>query len=306
MRRARRSCLSVPATRPRFQEKADGSAADLVILDLEDSVAPSAKESGREGVVAALHEYPYRGKVRSVRVNPLDTPWCLDDILHVVQGAGERIDTIFLPKAEDAAGIHFVHHLLGQLEGRLRLERRIGLDVQIESARGLERVSEIAAASDRIEALHFGPGDFAASMGMPALTIGEAGAAYQGDVWHYTMSRILVAARANGLQAIDGPYARFRDAEGLTRIAASVAALGYDGKWAIHPDQIAILNHAFAPTQEEFDKASRIVRAYRRATEEEGVGAVEVDGEMIDEASRKMAGVTVERGRSAGMTSSPD
>jgi citrate lyase subunit beta / citryl-CoA lyase len=281
VRRARRSCLSVPATRPRFQEKADGSAADLVILDLEDSVAPSAKESGREGVVAALRTHPYRGKVRSVRVNPLDTPWCLDDILHVVQGAGDRIDTIFLPKAEDAAGIHFVHHLLGQLEVRLHLERRIGLDVQIESARGLERVSEIAAASDRI-------------------------AAYQGDVWHFTMSRILLAARAGGLQAIDGPYARFRDAEGLTRIAASVAALGYDGKWAIHPDQIEILNRAFAPTQDEFDKASRILSAYRRATEDEGVGAVEVEGEMIDEASRKMADVTVERGRSAGMEPSPD
>jgi citrate lyase subunit beta / citryl-CoA lyase len=299
--RPRRCCLSVPATRPRFHEKADGSAADMIILDLEDSVAPNAKEAGRQGAVQALRSHPYQGKLRTIRVNPLDTPWCLDDVRHVVEEAGALLDALVLPKVEDQEAVHFFHHLLGQIERKLGLERRIGLDVQIESAAGLERVSEIAAASDRIEALHFGPGDFAATLRMPGLTIGESAESYPGDLWHYARSRILLAARTHGQQAIDGPYARLRDREGLWAAAARAAALGYDGKWAIHPDQIAVLNEVFSPGQEDFDRASAILEAYHAATEESATGAVELDGEMIDEATRKMAEVTVERGRAIGM-----
>jgi citrate lyase subunit beta / citryl-CoA lyase len=297
----RRSCLSVPATRPRFQEKADGSSADMIILDLEDSVAPSAKRAGRAGAVDALRSHPYRDKVRSVRVNPIDTPWCFDDIHQVVEGAGSLLDVVVVPKVEDVATVHFLHHLLTQLERTQGLERRIGLDLQIESATGLERVSDIARASDRLQALHFGPGDYSASIGMPGLTIGETVEDYPGDPWHYARTRILVAARANGALAVDGPYARFRDPDGLRKLSRRAAALGYDGKWAIHPDQIAILNETFAPSQAEFDRAAAILEAYERATREEATGAVELDGEMIDEATRKMAGVTVARGRAAGM-----
>jgi citrate lyase subunit beta / citryl-CoA lyase len=297
----RRSCLSVPATRPRFQEKADGSAADMIILDLEDSVAPSAKEAGRKGVIEALRAHPYDGKVRSVRVNPLDSPWCLDDIREIVEEAGPLMDTLVVPKVEDVATVHFLHHLLAQLERKLGMDRAIGLDLQIESAVGLERVSEIAAASDRLQALHFGPGDYSASIGMPGLTIGEGVEGYPGDPWHYARTRILVAARARGAMAVDGPYARFRDPDGLRVHARRAAVLGYDGKWAIHPDQIAVLNETFAPDQADFDRASAILDAYARATEQDATGAVDLDGEMIDEATRKMAEATVARGRAVGM-----
>lgn len=297
----RRCCLSVPATRPRFHEKADGSAADMIILDLEDSVAPNAKEAGRQGAIQALRAHPYQGKLRAVRVNPIDSPWCLDDVCSVVEEAGSLLESLVLPKVEDLSTVHFFHHLLSQLERKIGLQRRIGLDVQIESAVGLERVSEIAGASDRIEALHLGPGDLAATVRMPGLTIGEAQDGYPGDLWHYARSRILIAARAHGQQAIDGPYARLRDAHGLRVIASRAAALGYDGKWAIHPDQIRVLNEVFSPAQEDFDRASAILDAYHAATEGAATGAVELDGEMIDEATRKMAEVTVERGRAIGM-----
>jgi citrate lyase subunit beta/citryl-CoA lyase len=295
----------VPATRPRFQEKADGSSADMVILDLEDSVAPSAKEAGRAGVVDALRAHPYRGKVRSVRINPIDSPWCLDDVRQVVGEVGPLIASLVVPKVEDVATVHFLHHLLAQLERKLGMERRIGLDLQIESAAGLERVSEITAASDRLQALHFGPGDYSASVGMPSLTIGDGIDGYPGDPWHYARTRILVAARARGAQAVDGPYARFRDLDGLRATSRRAAALGYDGMWAIHPDQIAVLNDVFAPTQGDFDRASAILEAYRSATEQDGTGAVELDGEMIDEATRKMAEATVARGRAVGMRARP-
>jgi citrate lyase subunit beta/citryl-CoA lyase len=276
----------------------------MVILDLEDSVAPGAKAQGRDGVVDALRGHRYEGKVRAVRVNPLDTPWCLDDVRHVVEAVGDRVDSLVVPKVEDVASVHFLHHLLGQLERKLALPHRIGLDVQIESPRGVELVSDIAAASDRVLALHFGPGDFGAAMRAPGLTIGDAVDSYPGDLWHAVRVRILVAARVRGIQAVDGPYARFRDLAGLRATAGRAAALGYDGKWAVHPDQIAVLNEVFSPTQDEFDRATAIVEVYRRALEEEATGAVEFDGEMIDEATRRMAEVMVERGRAIGMEAS--
>lgn len=299
--RARRSCLSVPASRPRFHEKAAGTAADMVILDLEDSVAPSAKATARDAVVEALRTYGYAGKVRGVRINGVDTKWCFDDVRHLVEEAGDRIDVLVVPKVEDADQVHFLHHLLNQLEGKVGLARAMGLELQIESAKGMENVARIAAASRRNETLVFGPGDLGASLGMPGLTLGALRPDYPGELWHHFHASILVAARAHGLQAIDGPYAQVRDLDGLRESARRTAVLGYDGKWALHPDQVRVLNEVYAPSQEDFERALAIVEAYRRATEEDGAGAVRLGEEMIDEASRKMAQGTVERGLAFGM-----
>ncbi|HLH69278.1 MAG TPA: CoA ester lyase [Candidatus Dormibacteraeota bacterium] len=300
--RAHRSCLSVPGSQPRFHERADTVPADMVMFDLEDSVAPSAKAAARGLVVRALCAHAYTGKVRGVRVNAVDTGWCLDDVREVVEGAGDRIDVIVLPKVEDVDQVHFLHHLLQQLERRIGLQRRIGLELQIESARGLEQVSNIAGASDRNQALIFGPGDLGASLRMPGLTIGALQPDYPGDLWHYARVRMLIAARAHGLQAIDGPYAQIRDLEGLRASARQVALLGYDGKWVVHPAQVEVVNEIFTPSQEEFDRASAIVEAYQRASDQEGTGALMLGEEMVDEASRRLAETLVERGRAVGMT----
>jgi citrate lyase subunit beta / citryl-CoA lyase len=299
---ARRSCLSVPGSRPRFHEKADGSAADMVFFDLEDSVAPAAKEAAREQVVQALRTYRYEGKVRGVRVNSVDTRWCADDIQHVVEGAGDRLDCLVIPKVEDVDMVHFVHHLLNQLEMRLGLDRHIGLELQVESASGMENSPRIAAASPRNETLILGPVDFAASMGMPGGAVSGARPDYPGDLWHYFLARMAVAARASGLQAIDGPFMEVRDLEGLRASARRSAALGYDGKWVVHPDQAGVVNEVYSPSQEAFEQARRVVEAYRQATDVDGSGAVMLDAEMIDEASRKHATATLERGQAAGLT----
>lgn len=295
----------MPATQPRFHEKADQSAADVVFLDLEDSVAPGAKARGRELAVAALRSHAYEGKLRGVRVNDCDTQWCHDDLAAVVEGAGDRLDLVVLPKVEGPEHVHFADVLLTQLERKHGLDRRIGLDLQIESARGLERVEEIAAASDRNQALVFGPGDFQASMRIPGLSIGRTPPAYPGEFWHYVHFRILVAARAHGLQAVDGPYGAVRDLDGLRAQAERAAALGFDGKWALNPAQAEVLNEVFSPSQADFDRASAIVDAYAQATDVDEKGAVMLGEEMIDEASRKLAAVMVERGRAFGMRPSP-
>jgi citrate lyase subunit beta/citryl-CoA lyase len=287
-------------------ERAATIPADLVFLDLEDSVAAGAKdEEARERVVRTLLGPPFLAPTLAVRVNAVDTPWCLDDLRHCVEGAGERIDAVILPKVEDASHVHFADHLLTALErGRGLPAGSIGLEVQIESARGLLNVERIAAAAPaRLEALVFGPGDFAASLGMPQLTIGAPLPDYPGDAFHSPLSRIVVAARAHGLQAIDGPYAAIRDLEGLRRSAASARALGLDGKWSIHPAQVETLNLAFGVSQEEFDRACAIVDALGEAAAA-GRGAAVVGGEMIDEASRRLAERCVRRGRLAGMTRS--
>jgi citrate lyase subunit beta / citryl-CoA lyase len=299
--RARRSCLSVPGSQPRFHAKADQVPADQVFLDLEDSVAPGAKVAARDQVVEALRTYRYEGKVRAVRVNACDTQWCFEDIITIVEGAGDRLDCVMVPKVEDVDHVHFVASLLTQLELKLGLERRIGLELQIESARGMENINAIAGASDRTETLIFGPGDFSASLRLPELTVGRLQPEYPGDFWHYFLARVVVAARANGLQPIDGPYVQVRDAEGLRTFAKRSAMLGFDGKWALNPLQVEILNEVFAPRQEDFDKAVAIIEAYRSATDVEQTGAVMLGDEMIDEATRKMAAVLVERGEAFGM-----
>jgi citrate lyase subunit beta/citryl-CoA lyase len=304
--RARRSCLAVPASQPRFHERADQSAADQIFLDLEDSVAPSMKERARAMVVEAFERFEYRGKVRCVRVNAVDTKWCYGDIVEVVEGARDHIDCLVIPKVEGADHVHFVEHLLNQVEMKRGFERKIGLELQIETARGLDRVSEIAAAGERNEALIFGPGDFSASMRLPTLSIGNLRPDYPGDFWHYFMARIVVAARAYGLQAIDGPYVAIKDLDGYRTFAERAAMLGYDGKWALHPSQIDVVNDVFAPKQADFDRAFAILEAYRKATDVDEKGAVMLGDEMIDEASRKLAAVMYERGQAAGMKPSPD
>jgi citrate lyase subunit beta/citryl-CoA lyase len=303
--RIRRSCLSVPGSSEKMLAKAATLPADQVFVDLEDAVARDLKnEETRRLVVSALREHDWTARTRVVRVNAVGTPWCLDDLSTIVGGAGDVVDCVMLPKVESAAQVHFVAQLLEQLELKHGFERALGIEVQIESPRGLVEIERIAAASPRVETLIFGPGDYAASAGMPQLTVGAIETAYPGDAWHYVLSRIVTTARAFGLQAIDGPYAAIRDLDGFAEVARRSRVLGFDGKWALHPDQIPICNETYSPTQGEFDRAERIVEAYRLATDEQGHGAVLFEGEMIDEASRKMAFAVVERGRAAGMTAS--
>jgi citrate lyase subunit beta/citryl-CoA lyase len=273
----------------------------MVFFDLEDSVAPSSKEEARDQVVEALRTYRYEGKLRGVRVNSVDTRWCADDVRHVVEGAGDRLDCLVVPKVDDVDTVHFVHHLLNQLEWKLGLDRPIGLELQVESARGMENAARVAAASPRNRTLIFGPVDFAADMRLPGFGAGDTRPDYPGDLWHYFLARVAVAARAAGLQAIDGPFLQVRDLSGLRESARRSAALGYDGKWVLHPDQVEVVNEVFSPTQEDFERARRVIDAYRQATEVDLTGAVMLGDEMIDEASRKLALATLERGQAAGM-----
>jgi len=299
--RPRRSCLSVPATQPRFLPRAEESAADEVFLDLEDSVAPAAKAGARAMVVDAFRKHRFDGMVRGVRINGVDTKWCYEDVIAVLEGAGDRVDCLVVPKVESAADVHFVERLVAQIEAKIGLTTRVGLELQIESARGMENVGEIAAASPRTETLIFGPADLSASLGVPELSVGRLKPEYPGDYYHYFVARVAVAARANGLQPIDGPYGLVRDSDGLRTFAERTAMLGYDGKWAISPAQVPVLNEVYTPRQSDFDRAQAILEAYRKATDEQLTGAVMLGDEMIDEASRKMAAVIAERGAALGM-----
>jgi citrate lyase subunit beta/citryl-CoA lyase len=303
--KARRSILSVPGSQPRFPAKAEQTAADEIFFDLEDSVAPTAKVQARSQVVAALRAHEFAGKLRAVRVNACDSQWCYEDIISVVEGVGDRIDCLVIPKVENVDHVHFVDTILTQIELKGGLGRRIGLELQIESARGMENIDAIAGASSRSEALVFGPADFLASLRVPELTVGRLKPEYPGDYWHYFMCRVVVAARAHDLEAIDGPYAQIRDLDGLRTFAERAAMLGFDGKWAVHPQQVEVLNEVFTPRQEDFDRAAAIIEAYRKATDDDLSGAVVLGDEMIDEASRKMALVMVERGQAFGMRARP-
>ena len=302
--RSRRTVLAVPGSSPRFLAKAQGLAVDEVFLDLEDAVAPAQKTEARTAVAAALRSGDWGAKVRAVRVNDASTGWAYRDVIDVVEQAGEFLDAIVLPKVTGPAQVSWLELLLSQVEEAMGYPAgRIGIEAQIEDAAGLARVDEIAAASPRLETLIFGPADFMASLGMRSLEIGAQPPNYLGgDAFHYAHLRILVAARARGLQAIDGPFAAIADTEGLRRSAASVAALGYDGKWVLHPGQVDTVNAVFSPDQADYDRAELIVEAYEYYTTVQGRGAAMLDGEMIDEASRKMALVEVARGRAAGLT----
>lgn len=287
--RPRRSELAVPAGNRRFVDKALASDAELVFLDLEDGVAPDARPDARRAAIAALTRDDWGARWRAVRVNATTTPWFYEDLIAVVEAAGARLDLVIVPKVEQPGDVYMTARLLEQIEARHGYGRPIAIEAQIETARGLAQVEAIAAASRRLDALCFGPGDFAASIGAPVLEIGGEAAGYPGHLWHAALSRIVVAARAYGLQAIDGPYGAFRDTAGLERSALLARALGCDGKWAIHPDQLAPINAAFAPSAAELERAGAIVERYRRATQVEGRGAVGLDGELIDAASLRMA-----------------
>jgi citrate lyase subunit beta/citryl-CoA lyase len=298
--RPRRSCLSVPGSSPKMLSKAPGLPADEVFMDLEDSVAPGAKEEARQNVVQALKEGDWTGKTVVVRVNGAYTKWCYRDVIEVVENAGQFLDCVMIPKVEFATDVTFVAGLLRQIEETLAMDRRIGLEIQIETATGLKNIHEIAAASDRAETLIFGPADMSASLGLPTVTAGLPMPGYPGDHWHHVLMTILIAARHAGLQAIDGPYLVIKDLDGFREMSLRARALGYDGKWALHPGQIDVLNEVFTPTQDEFDKAEAILEAYAQATEDM-TGAVMFGTEMIDEASRKMAEQLALRGRAAGL-----
>jgi len=291
-------------------EKAKGLAADQVFLDLEDAVAPLAKPEARKNIVAALNEGDWGGKVRVVRVNDLTTPWTYRDVIEIVEGAGDHLDCVMLPKVQSAAHVEWLDLTLTQLEKTLGLPLgRIGIEAQIENARGLVNVDAIAAASPRLETIIFGPADFMASVNMKSLVVGALNPDYPGDPFHYVFMRILMAARMHELQAIDGPYLQIRDVDGFREVARRSAALGFDGKWVLHPDQIAAANEVYSPAQADYDHAELILEAYDYYTSEAGgrLGAVMISREgggeeMIDEASRKMALVIAAKGRAAGMS----
>jgi citrate lyase subunit beta/citryl-CoA lyase len=301
----RRSCLAVPGSNPRFLEKAQGLPADQVFLDLEDACAPLAKEGARHTIVKFLNEGDWSGKTRVVRVNDWTTHWTYRDVITVVEGAGANLDCVMLPKVQDAQQIHALDMLLTQIETTMGFEAgRIGIEAQIENAKGLVNVDEIAAASPRMETIVFGPADFMASINMKSLVVGRQPPGYPADAYHYILMRILMAARAHDLQAIDGPYLQIKDIEGYREVAGRAAALGFDGKWVLHPSQVEASNEVFSPSQEDYDHAEMILDAYAYYTSEEGgkKGSAMLGDEMIDEASRKMALVIAGKGRAAGMS----
>ena len=298
-----RSVLAVPASDPKMAGNALASAADAVFLDLEDAVAPDEKAEARKKVIHALKDLDWRGRSTLYRVNALDTPYFYRDLIGVVEMAGDRLDGVLVPKAQRPEDLHVAATLLLQLELATGLEPgKIKLEAQIEGAGGLANIDGIAGATERLEALHFGPGDFAASLRMPYRSIGamdEWDEAYPGHRFHYAMHRIVVAARAAGLRAIDGPLADYRDEEGLRKSCLLARSLGFDGKWCIHPAQIEIVNEVFSPTEEEVEWAKKVVTAYEEASAA-GIGAISVDGQMVDAASIRMARNTLELARASG------
>jgi citrate lyase subunit beta/citryl-CoA lyase len=285
-------------------DKAQGLPADQVFLDLEDSVAPLAKEEARANIVAALNNGGWGDKTRVVRVNDLTTKWTYRDVIAIVEGAGANLECIMLPKVQTADQVVWLDLLLTQIEQVMGFENRIGIEAQIENAKGLVNVDAIAAASPRVETIIFGPADFMASINMKSLVVGAPHPDYNGDPYHYILMRILMAARTYDLQAIDGPYLQIKDVEGFTAVAKRSAALGFDGKWVLHPGQIDAANEVYSPSQEQYDHAELILDAYDWFTSEAGGkrGAVMLGDEMIDEASRKMALVIAGKGRAAAMS----
>jgi citrate lyase subunit beta/citryl-CoA lyase len=303
--RLRRSCLAVPGSNPKMMDKARGLPADQVFLDLEDACAPLAKPGARKYIVDALNEGGWGDKTRVVRVNDLTTEWTYRDVIEVVEGAGANLDCVMLPKVQSAAQVQWLDVMLTQIEQTMGYELgRLGIEAQIENARGLIEVDAIAAASPRVETIIFGPADFMASINMRSLVVGEQPPGYDtGDAYHYILMRILMAARANQLQAIDGPYLQIKDTDGFRRVARQSAALGFDGKWALHPGQIEPANEIYSPSQQDYDHAENILDAYDWFTSEAGGqrGAAMLGDEMIDEASRKMALVIAGQGRAIGL-----
>ena len=301
--RLNRSELAVPGSQTKLFEKAAKSDADVVFLDLEDAVAPDDKPQARKNVVAALNDIDWGNKTLSVRINGLDTHYMYRDVVDVVEQAGHKLDLVMVPKVGTAADIYAVDMLLTQIEAAKGIKKRIGIEIIIETALGMQNIHAIAGASKRIESLHFGVADYSASTRARTTNIGGANpdyavltdpdasgerASHWGDMWHYAIARMVVAARANGLRPVDGPFGDFSDAEGYRAAARRSAVLGCEGKWAIHPSQLALANEVFTPPEAEIKKARRIIQAMEEA-QREGRGAVALDGKLIDYASIRQA-----------------
>jgi citrate lyase subunit beta/citryl-CoA lyase len=297
--RAERSVLATPGSQPRMIAKALASDADVVMIDLEDAVAPQQKAAARAVVAAALREGDWRGRPRTFRMNALDTPWFVRDLVEVMEEASGAVDLIVVPKVAGSEDVATVATILASLETALGMTAPVGLEVQIESARGLASCEAIASANPRVETLVFGPGDYAASIGMPLAAIGTADRwddVYPGHRWDYPLQRILVAGRAAGTRVIDGPYADFRDLDGFRRSCQTTRAFGYDGTWCIHPAQVPIANEVFTPDETEIAWARRVLAANVEAAREDR-GSFALDGQMIDAASLRMARATLARAR---------
>jgi malyl-CoA/(S)-citramalyl-CoA lyase len=312
--RLSRSVLAVPGSRTELFEKAAKGPADLVFLDLEDAVAPDDKERARRNVVAALNEIDWGAKTLSVRINGLDTPYMYRDVIDVIEQAGTRLDVLMIPKIGTASDVYALDMLVTQIEAAKGFKKRIGLEVIVETALGLQNIAEVAGASKRLEALHFGAGDFAASTGARTVEIGGSNPDYAvladknggaerqrslADMWHYAQARIVVAARANGLRPIDGPYGDFADRDGFAAAARRAAALGFDGKLTIHPTQVPIANELFTPAAAEIAHAERILAAMD-AAQHQGRGAVALDGKLIDIVSIRQAQMLVTKAKAMG------
>jgi citrate lyase subunit beta/citryl-CoA lyase len=303
--RLRRSELSTPGTSTKMITKAAGSAADLVFLDLEDAVAPVQKAGARKNIIDGLNDLDWGRKTRAYRINGVHTSWCHDDLIEVVTGAGAHLDIIIVPKVKAPRDVWFVDDLVTQLERKVGLEvGRIGLELLIEEVEALACVEEICRSSDRLEAVILGVGDLSASQGMRlrhlGVTDGEGTIQYPGDIWHFARNRMIVAARAAGIDAIDGPYANFANAKGYECSAAWFSMLGGVGKWCIHPSQVDIANRVFAPTPEEITEAQEVVAAVRDA-EARGEGAANLNGMMVDAATTRVFEVTLARAEQCGL-----
>lgn len=286
--RLQRSELAVPAVNPSMIDKAAESAADYIFLDLEDAIAPADKELARKNTIAALNDINWRGKTVSVRINGLDTHYMYRDVVDVMEQAGRHVDTLLVPKVGVASDLYMVEVLCSQIEQAKGLSRTVGLEALIETALGMANVETIAQSSRRLEALHFGVADYAASCRARTVVIGGLNPDYPGDQWHAALSRMTVACRAYGLRAIDGPFGDFNDPEGYLAGARRAAALGIEGKWAIHPSQVALANEVFSPPAAEVARAKGILAALQEAAVA-GKGAAQLDGKMIDAASARMA-----------------
>jgi len=307
--RLNRSELAVPGSNPTFMEKAAKSKADVVFLDLEDAVAPDDKAQARKNIIEALNDLDWSGKTVSLRINGLDTHYMYRDVVDVVEQAGQNLDLIMIPKVGTAADVYAIDMMVTQIEDAMGIEKKIGLELIIETALGMANLFEIAASSPRLESLHFGVADYAASTKARTTVIGGPNQDYHvltdpdadgnrevhwGDMWHYPIAKMVVAARANGLRPIDGPFGDFSDPDGFRAQAMRAATLGCEGKWAIHPSQVDLANDLFTPSEAEVTKAKRILEAMEEA-QREGRGAVSLDGRLIDIASIRQAKVLVEK-----------
>ena len=292
--RLQRSELAVPGSSPKMFEKALNSNADYIFLDLEDAVSPNDKITARQNVIKALKEINWRekGKTISVRINSLDTHYMYSDVVEIVEQVGDKVDTILVPKAGTASDVYMVDCLLTQIETNKKFKNKIGIECLIETALGMSNIKEIAKSSSRLEALHFGVADYAASLRARTVVIGGLNPDYPGDQWHHGLSQLVMTCRAYGLRAIDGPFGDFNDPDAYVASAKRAAAIGIEGKWAIHPSQIDLANKVFSPPEAEVNKAKKILEELDKAAKE-GKGAAQLDGRMIDAASARMAGVDV-------------